>query len=586
MATKMTTEAGNLSREDARFAEVEHAIQRVGGDSHGLLEVLRTVQSVFGYLPRDVLADVSSRLRVPLAKVYGVATFYDMFTLEAVGETHIMICTDPVCAAAGAERILAEACAHAGVTALGQTSADGKISVKRASCLGLCDQAPAALVNQRAQVALTAEDVPALLHGAAQSAQINVCGEPRVLTGPIGTLAPTDLEAHRAAGAFTALEQALRGMTPEQVIAEVRASRLSGRGGAGFPTGAKWDFARQAPGEPKYVVCNFDESEPGTFKDRALMEGNPYRVLEGLMLSAYAINARHGYVFIRGEYPAAAEIVQAALDEMLRAGLLGERILGTSFDFHVEIRRGAGAYICGEETALFEAIEGQRGHPRPKPPYPTTEGLFGKPTVINNVETLAIIPSLVTHGGDWFRQWGTEQSVGLKLFCLSGHVRRPGVVEVPLGLTLRELIERYGGGFDGEPQAVLLGGAAGGFVPPDKLDIRLAHEDLRAIDVPIGSGAVMVFNQSVSLWRVLEGLARFFVHETCGQCAPCRLGTGQVYGLISKINAGSATAGDLDRLAALGQTIRTACACGLGLTAANPVLTYLHQWEPSISVPR
>lgn len=586
MNVKMTTGADHSLSEDARFAEVERAIQRIAGEPHGLLEVLRTAQSVFGYLPRDVLAGVSEELCVPLAKVYGVATFYDMFTLEAVGETHVMVCTDPVCTVAGAERILSEACAHAGVTAPSQTSADGKASVKRASCLGLCDQAPAALVNQQAQVALTVDDVPALLHGAAQPAQINVCGDPRVLTGPIGTLAPTDLDAHRAPGAFTALEKALREMTPEQVIAEVKAARLSGRGGAGFPTGAKWDFARQAPGEPKYVVCNFDESEPGTFKDRALMEGNPYRVLEGLILSAYAINARHGYVFIRGEYPTAAEIVQTALTELYQAGLLGKHILGTAFDFDIEIRRGAGAYICGEETALFEAIEGQRGHPRAKPPYPTTEGLFGKPTVINNVETLAIIPSLVIHSGDWFRQWGTEHSVGLKLFCLSGHVRRPGMVEVPLGLTLRELIERYGGGFEGEPQAVLLGGAAGGFVPSDKLDIRLTHEDLRAIDVPIGSGAVMVFNQSVDLWQVLEGLARFFVHETCGQCAPCRLGTGQVYGLISKVNAGNATTSDLDRLAALGQTIRTSCACGLGLTAANPVLTYLRQWEPSVSMPR
>ncbi len=579
MATTRNT-SSQLSQ-DERLAAVEHTMKRFDYQKHGLVEVLITAQEVFGCLSRDLLTYVSDKLNIPLNKVYGVATFYDMFTLEEVGETHCLVCTGPVCTMSGAMDVLEEACRHTGVREPGMTSADGRKSVYEASCLGLCDQAPAVLVNQQAQVNISLGDVPAMLRGEAQPPHIHVSGEPRHLTAPIGRLAPTDLDAHRNEGAFAALEKALYEMTPEQVIEEVTDSRLTGRGGAGFPAGKKWELARQAPGETKYAVCNFDESEPGTFKDRALMEGNPFRVIEGLILSAYAIGAHEGYIFIRGEYPSATAVVEDALDELYGEGLLGADILGTDYDFHVEVRHGAGAYICGEETALFEAIEGARGQPRSKPPYPTRQGLFGKPTAINNVETLAVVPSLITHGGEWFRQWGTEHSVGLKLFCLSGHVNQPGVVEAPLGLTVRDLIEQFGGGFNGKPQAVLIGGAAGGFLPPDRLDTPLTHEHLRPFNVPIGSGALMVFNETVNLWEVLESLARFFVHETCGQCAPCRLGTKQFLSLLNRINLGIEDPAELRNMKKLGQTIRKICACGLGLTAANPILTFLDNFEPA-----
>jgi NADH-quinone oxidoreductase subunit F len=578
----MAIQTINYPGADERYAAVEHTMQRFDYQPHGLLETLITAQETFGHLPKELLIYVSEQLHVPLSKVYGVATFYEMFTLDRTGETHIMICTDPACAVAGAEAVLEEVCKAIGVEEPGPTSADGRHSVKRVSCLGLCDQAPAALVNHTAQVGLTPGDVPALVRGEARMPRLQVRGNPRVLTAPIGVLAPTDLAAHRSQGAFAALEKALHDMTPDQVIDEVKKARLTGRGGAGFPTGTKWAYARQSPGSPKYVVCNFDESEPGTFKDRALMEGNPFRVLEGLILSAYAIGAHQGYIFIRGEYPTATAIVETALQKLREAHLLGEHILDTGYDFQVEIRHNAGAYICGEETAQFEAIEGQRGHPRMKPPFPTSQGLFGKPTVINNVETLAVVPSLVLHGGEWFHQWGTAPSVGLKLFCLSGHVQQPGVVEAPLGITLRDLIEQFGGGFDGKPQAVLVGGAAGGLVHPDNFDVPMTHEDLGKLNVPIGSGVVMVFNQSVDLWHVLEGLAHFFVHETCGHCAPCRLGTKQIYTLLNRINQGSGSPADLERLQTLSQTIRKICACGLGLTAASPTLTFLQHFEPTV----
>ncbi len=579
MITTATNKDKSNSLEAERFAALERTMKNFDYMEQGLVEVLITAQEEFGYLSKELLTYVSDKLHLPLSRVYGVATFYDAFALEAVGATDCMVCLGPICTIAGGQEVLTEAKKIARVSEPGQSSADGKYSVRQVSCLGLCDQAPAALVDRKAQVNISLSDVPAMLRGMAQRPRLGVSGEPRVLTEPIGLIDPTDLAAHRSAGAFAALEKALDEMTPEGVIEEVKESRLTGRGGAGFPTGLKWELARKEAGATKYVVCNFDESEPGTFKDRVLMEGNPFRVIEGLTISAYATGARSGYIFVRGEYQTAIKIVGEALEKLYSASLLGENILGTEFDFDVEIRQNAGAYICGEETALFEAIEGKRGHPRIKPPYPTQVGFVGKPTSINNVETLAVVPSLILHGGGWFRQWGTDDSIGLKLFSLSGHVKKPGVIEAPLGLSVRELVEQFAGGFDGEPQAVLIGGAAGGFLRGDQIDTPLTDEALGRLDVPISSGAIMVFNQSVDLWQVLEGLAHFFVHESCGHCAPCRLGTKQIYTLLKKINLDAGTAADVRKLGELGRTIKQICACGLGMTAANPALTVLDNFE-------
>lgn len=577
-----TKTASNGTIKAERYAAVDQVMRQFAYQEDGLVEVLIAAQEAFGCLSKDVLKHVASKLHIPLARVYSVATFYDMFTLEAAAETECLICTGPMCALVGAGDVLAEAREIAGQSRHAQQHANDRYLVKEVSCLGLCDQAPAALVNKIAQVHINESGAHAVLQGRARKPFCRVGGEPRILTEPIGRIDPTDLDAHRDQGTFAALGKALSAMTPRDVISEVKESRLTGRGGAGFPTGLKWEFAQKAPGPQKYVVCNFDESEPGTFKDRVLMEGNPFRVLEGLIISAYATGSNKGYVYTRGEYPKASEILDEALDELYAEHLLGEHILGSDFQFDLEIRHNAGAYICGEETALFESIEGKRGQPRMKPPYPTQAGLFGKPTSINNVETLAVVPSLILHGGEWFRQWGTAESVGLKLFCLSGHVQEPGVVEAPLGVSVRQLVERYGGGFDGEPQAVLIGGAAGGFLRGDQLDTPLAHEHLRPLDVPIGSGAIMVFNHTVDLWQVLENLAHFFVHEACGRCAPCRLGTRQIYQLLHQINTGEGTPTDVRKIGKLGQTIRQTCVCGLGMTAANPALTILHHFEHAI----
>jgi len=394
------------------------------------------------------------------------------------------------------------------------------------------------------------------------------------------------LQSFRANGGYQGLQKALE-MPPAEVISEVKISGLVGRGGAAFPTGVKWEGATHAPGETRYVVCNADESEPGTFKDRVLMEGDPHSLLEGLAIAAYAVGAPKGYIFIRGEYPSAYRAVETAIEQAHQAGLLGQNILGKGFDFEIELRLGAGAYICGEETALFEAIEGKRGFPRLKPPFPTTHGLFGQPTVINNVETLCNVPWIIRDGAAAYRQFGTQNSPGTKLFCLSGDVVNPGVYEIPFGVSLKDLIYDLAGGIRGGAplQAVLLGGAAGSFATPDQLDVPLTFEDLRASGLPLGSGVVMVFDQRRDLRDVLMRLGRFFAHESCGKCYPCQLGTQRQYEILQRVAAGSPLPADIQRLTDVGWTMTDSSICGLGQTAASAVLSAIKLWPEIFSVP-
>lgn len=547
-----------------------------------LLPALHAAQSIYGYLPEPVVTEVSRLLGVPLADVYGVIDFYSMFYKEPVGRNVVQVCGDPACALAGGDEVFQAACRHLGVTP-NEVSADGEYSVERAPCLGLCDHAPAVLVGDRVVARAEAGRVGDWLgaDGAGVDARPGgiVYGDMRLLTKNCGSNRPTSLEAYVASGGYTGLRKAL-GITPQAVIAEVKASGLVGRGGAAFPTGVKWEGAASALEEPKYIVCNADESEPGTFKDRVLMEGDPQRLLEGLVICAYAIGVHKGYIFVRGEYPYAYRVIEQAVEEARRAGYLGKGILGSDFDFDVELRRGAGAYICGEETALFEAIEGKRGFPRVKPPYPTTHGLFGKPTVINNVETLCNLPYILEHGAPAYRKLGTERSPGTKLFCVTGDVERPGVYEVPFGITLRYLLEEMAGGIPAgrDLKAVLFGGAAGAFATAEQLDVRLSFEDLRAAGLPLGSGVVMVFDERRDLRDALMRLSRFFAHESCGKCYPCQMGTQRQYEILERIERGNPLPGDAERLSDVGWTMTDSSLCGLGQTAASAVLSAMQIW--------
>jgi NADH-quinone oxidoreductase subunit F len=448
----------------------------------------------------------------------------------------------------------------------------------------MCEHAPAALVDQTPLGTLDPTHAEAISRGIGQRPGGVIGGDFRILTANCGRGRLTSLLEYEVGGGYAALRKAL-GMSPEAVIAEVRASGLVGRGGAAFPTCVKWELSARAASQPKYVVCNTDESEPGTFKDRVLMEEDPHRMVEGMIIAAYSIGAHHGYFYVRGEYPEAMHSAHRAIEEAHRAGYLGKNILGSGFDFDIEVRQGAGAYICGEETALLESIEGKRGFPRVKPPFPTDHGLFGQPTIINNVETLANVPLILLQGADWYRGIGTEGSTGPKLFCVSGDVVRPGLYEVPFGVTLRHLLYDLAGGLPAghQLQAVLFGGAAGAFATEKDLDVRLSFEDLRAAGLPLGSGVVMVFDERRDLRDVLARMARFFAHESCGKCYPCQIGTQRQYEILQRVAAGGALPGDGERLVDVGWTMTDASLCGLGQTAATAVLSAMRLWPELFS---
>ncbi|MFN8373585.1 MAG: NAD(P)H-dependent oxidoreductase subunit E [Anaerolineae bacterium] len=552
-----------------------------GRQREALLPLLWEVQTAFGHIDAGAVQAISKTLRVPPTEIYGVISFYALFHDQPTGRNTVYICTDPSCGLADADGALNSVCQRLGIQP-GQTTPDGEYSVFRSPCLGLCDHAPAALISRRGvgeSSYAPIDDIDCLLTECEQGRRTQIGGDERPMLAGFREHRAQTLDEY---GDYSALRKAVFDLTPDLMIAEVESSGLIGRGGAAFPTAMKWNLTRQAPAQPHYMVCNADESEPGTFKDRVLMESQPHLLLEGMALAAYAVGASKGYLFLRGEYPEAARHLQTAIEEAEAAGMLGESIMGSAFSFHIELRRGAGAYICGEETALFEAIEGKRGFPRVKPPYPTTHGLFGKPTSVNNVETLCAIPLIVQHGAQWFRHWGTESSTGTKLVSISGHIKRPGVYEIAPGMTLRDFLYKECGGVVGSLQAVLMGGAAGTFLTPDEIDVPMTFENLRAIGSTFGSGAIMVFNDAVDLRDVLLRLARFFQHESCGKCFPCQLGTQRQLEIVER--AYHPLAGDRQRLLDIGLTMTEASLCGLGQTAASAIMSAMKRFPQLFEV--
>ncbi|MEU9240909.1 NADH-ubiquinone oxidoreductase-F iron-sulfur binding region domain-containing protein [Streptomyces sp. NPDC048385] len=540
-----------------------------------LLPGLHAINDRTGWISEGALGYLCRRLTVPPAEAYGVATFYAMFSVRPRPATVLRVCTDLACAAAGASALCA------GVEAgLGPGT-----HVERSPCLGLCERAPAALAVRAGDPVRTAVAAPATVAAAvlAATAPDSAPEEPPAalavpqagqegltLLRRVGVADPSSLDDYRAHGGYTALRHAFA-LGPAGVIREVTDSGLVGRGGAAFPTGRKWQATASQPGRPHYLVCNADESEPGTFKDRVIMEGDPYALVEAMTIAAYAIGAHRGFVYLRGEYPRATRRLRHALGQARARGLLGDDILGQGFSFDIEIRRGAGAYICGEETALFNSIEGYRGEPRSKPPFPVEQGLFGRPTAENNVETLVNVLPILTMGAPAYAATGTAKSTGPKLFCVSGSVGRPGVYELPFGATLGELLRLAG--VRENLRAVLLGGAAGGFVRPDELGIPLTFEGTRQAGTTLGSGVVMAFDDSVPLPRLLLRIAQFFRDESCGQCVPCRVGTVRQEEALQRIVArgGAEAAGDIALLREVGRAMRDASICGLGQTAWNAV---------------
>lgn len=554
----------------------------------GLLPALHAAQSLHGWISEPIATEVARALNVPLADVHGVIEFYSMFYNHPIGHTVVRVCTDPACSLRGADAVLDAACQRTKVSAPGETSADGAYTIERSPCLGLCNTGVGVNItrceNDRYHdVSFTNArpyTVDEIFAGKHREADDYVGGDVCIVTALCGRGHTASLIEYEAAGGMTALRKVFDSrLTPQTVIDQLKQSGLLGRGGAAFPTWIKWEGTLKAQSTPKYFVVNADESEPGTFKDRILLEGDPCRILEGAIIGAYSIGAHHAYVYIRGEYPKALAAMRHAIDECRAAGYVGDNVLGSGYALDIEVRSGAGAYICGEETALFESIEGKRGLPRMKPPFPATHGLFGKPTVINNVETLAKIPYIFTHGAEAFAHFGTEKSTGPKLFCVSGDVVRPGLYEVPFGVTLRHLIDDLAGGVTGgHLQAMLMGGAAGGFATSKDVDVKLTFEDLRARGLSLGSGAVMVFNDKRDMRDVLVRLGRFFAHESCGKCYPCQMGTQRQYEVLQRVAAGQLKAGDKERLTDLAWTMSDASICGLGQSASWAVQSAMKVW--------
>lgn len=538
-----------------------------------LLPSLHDTQNIYGYIPPFAVETIARNLSIPLADVFGVLTFYNHFRTEAQTGKHLFICKDPACVNAGAKEMAATL----------QKKQGRNFTLEQVPCLGLCDLAPGAMADRNYHKLISELATVGSTAILSRKHHTHIGGELSILTRNCGKGTATSLAQYRTSGGYIGLEKALK-LAPAEVIAQVKASGLVGRGGAAFPTGVKWEGAASAQGNQRYIICNADEAEPGTFKDRVMLEDDPHHVLEGILIAAYATQASQGYIYIRAEYQEAFDILQAACEEARQAGILGENVLGSQFTFQLELRQGAGAYVCGEETALFESIEGKRGLPRIKPPFPTTHGLFGKPTVINNVETLSNIPEILREGAEVYISRGTAKSTGTKLFCLSGDIARPGLYELPFGASLRHLVMELAGGVrGGKPfQAALVGGAAGGFASPADLDVRLSFEDMRAAGVPLGAGVVMVFDDTRDLKTVLLRLAHFFAEESCGKCFPCQLGTQRQVEILERNAVCQSMAGDLQRLMDIGQAMTDTSLCGLGQTASTAILSALKRWPDLI----
>jgi NADH:ubiquinone oxidoreductase subunit F (NADH-binding)/(2Fe-2S) ferredoxin len=406
----------------------------------------------------------------------------------------------------------------------------------------------------------------------------------RVVLERAGIINPESIDDYILHDGFQALGKALTQMTPSEVIAEVDKSGLQGRGGAGFPTGQKWRFVASAPGSPKYVICNADESEPGTFKDRLILEGDPFAIIEAMTVAAYAIQAPEGYIYIRGEYPLAYRRIVGAIRQAGEYGLLGEHIFGTDFSFNIHPHAGAGAYICGEETALIESLEGKRGMPRARPPYPTTYGLFGKPTVVNNVETLANVLAILRNGALWYREIGSPKSAGTKVYTILGNVNFTGAIEVPMGITLREVIEIYAKGMKADRRLKLVqtGGSSGTIVPASLQDVPLDFESFRKAGVSLGSGALLVCDEGTCVVDLAKSILRFFRNECCGKCTPCRIGTLRLYEIVSQISEGEASLGDLDEMLKISEAMSEVSNCGLGQTASSALRDILKYFRDEV----
>lgn len=515
---------------------------------------------------------------------------------------HVLVCGGTGCTSSGSEQIIKEM-----ETRLKENGLENEIKVVKTGCFGLCALGPIMIVYPEGAFysRVTVDDVKEIVEehllkgrivkrllydetvheGSDEIKSLNEVKfyekQMRVALRNCGVINPENIDEYIAFDGYKALGKVLTEMTPQQVIDEIKASGLRGRGGGGFPTGVKWQFTAQAQGDQKFVACNADEGDPGAFMDRSILEGDPHSVIEAMAIAAYAVGANQGYIYIRAEYPIAVQRLQIAINQAKEYGLLGKNILGSDFDFDLELRLGAGAFVCGEETALLTSIEGMRGEPRPRPPFPAVKGLWMKPTLLNNVETYANVCQIILNGAEWFSGIGTEKSKGTKVFALGGKINNTGLVEIPMGTTLREIIEEIGGGIPNGKKfkAAQTGGPSGGCIPASLMDTPIDYDSLIAIGSMMGSGGLIVMDEDNCMVDIAKFFLEFTVDESCGKCSPCRIGTKRLYEILDKITRGKGTMEDLDRLEELCLSIKEGSLCGLGQTAPNPVLSTLRYFR-------
>jgi NADH-quinone oxidoreductase subunit F len=586
-------------------AELEALCTRYPKRDAALLPALRLLEREFGTVDEPGMQHVAELLGVSAARVYGIFSFYTHFRRPHDGRYVFQVCSTFSCALGGSEKVFDQLSATLGIEKDG-TTPDRLFSLKKVECLANCDMAPCLQINEDFVDRVTTEQAVGLVD------QIKGFHQSGRDAGPLGAFHPAPQVYHlppnphpprlakhllepgsetfahysRRGGYQTAKNLLQSGRNPDEVIEQVFQAGLRGRGGAGFPTGQKWKFLAKND-KPRYLVVNADESEPGTFKDKMLMERDPHTLLEGIVIAAYAIKAKAAYIYIRGEFPLGARILNQAIDEAYRNGVLGPNAFGTGTQIDITVHRGGGAYICGEETGLLSSLEGGRGHPRIKPPFPAVEGAWGSPTIVNNVETLACLPGILEHGAQWFRSVGTEKSPGTKLFSVSGHIVRPGNYELPLGVPLKEFLFDICGGIPGgkKLKAVCPGGSSAPFLTAEEVlrdenPIRLDFDSLAANGSMLGSGAIIVMDETTSMVDVLWNILRFYAHESCGQCTPCREGTGWIAKMAGRIARGGGKVSDIDLLdeVAWGMVGRTICV--LADAAAMPARSIVRKFRP------
>jgi NADH-quinone oxidoreductase subunit F len=557
-----------------------------------LIPMLMYAQDELGYISDEVIAEIAARLELRTVQVEETLEYYSMLHRKPMGKYHVQVCTNVACMLRGGNELLERAkkrleIGHKEVTK------DGVFSLEEVECIGACTGAPAMQINydfyenltpltfdrliQELDYGRKAEPVP-VISGALHERQP---GEIPVISKRWGIENSPKIDVFLQHGGYQALEKALKQMTPESIIDEMKKSNLRGRGGAGFPTGMKWSFVPKDSPKAKYVICNADESEPGTCKDRPLMEMDPHQLIEGMVIAGRAIGSHQGFIYIRGEYRYVLDIVQGAITEAYERGYLGKNILGSGFDYDLLIHTGAGAYECGEESALMESLEGKRGYPRIKPPFPAVVGLYGCPTIINNVETLSAVPAIILGGGEAYANLGTPKNGGTRLLCVAGHVNKPGIYEIPLGMNMKEFIYGMAGGITGgkKLKAVIPGGSSCPLLTADEIDIPMDYDSVAKAGSMLGSGGMVVMDEDTCMVDMARRIMHFYAHESCGWCIPCREGTTWLRKMLERLHAGYGREQDIDMLSELSKNILGRSFCPLGDAAAMPTISIVQKWR-------